>query len=176
LLFLIYVCIAGYNSKKIKLVSFVNAIQLVTVLSGNVAKDIRSGFVRIVSRYLAGDKTLVRELHQNAQSTAPINAMAREALGISTNDNKEQVVASGDFAKFAIDKFNEISKSNSDMIKAIVESKDGYINDIAKAREDLAQAKDAVVKAKEETIRVQAGVIQVQQDAVNLIKSLLGNK
>ena len=150
-----------------------HALDLIFVLPGSVAKKIRGISASIIARYLAGDKSLVRELNQNANSTAPINQMAQEALGITAEDNKK-VQGSEDFASFAIAKFNEASKSTLDVIKAVVEAKDGHIGDLKESESKIVKAKESVIEAKDETIRVQAGVISVQQDAMALMKSLLG--
>lgn len=65
---------------KTKLVSFSNAIELIMVLPGKVAKETRAKFADIIKRYLAGDKSLITEVEANAQSTAPIAQMARASL------------------------------------------------------------------------------------------------
>jgi len=160
--------------RDIKLISFVDAIQLVGVLPGKVADDMRSDSAKLITRYLAGDKTLVRELNQNSQSTAPITKMAQEALGISAEDNKVQTVASDDIIKFAINKFNEASKSNLDVVKTIADAKDNHINDLKESNVEIVKAKDEVVKAKDSVIEAKDEIIRVQQDSMNLMKSLLG--
>ena len=178
---------AGHRASEIKLITFNNALDLLLALPGRAAKKIRGISASIIVRYLAGDKSLVRELNQNANSTASINQMAQEALGITVED-KKKVQASEDFASFAIAKFNEASKSTLDVIKAVVEAKDGHIGDLKEseskivkskdetlqAKESVIEAKNSTIEAKDETIRVQAGVISVQQDAMALMKSLLG--
>jgi hypothetical protein len=65
---------------KTKLVSFSNAIELIMVLPGKVAKETRAKFADIIRRYLAGDKSLITEVEANAQSNAPIAQMARASL------------------------------------------------------------------------------------------------
>ena len=62
-----------------KLVSFQDAIELIMVLPGKVAKETRTKFADIIRRYLAGDSSLIPEIEANAQSDAPIAQMARAA-------------------------------------------------------------------------------------------------
>ena len=63
-----------------KLVTFANAIELIMVLPGAIAKETRVQFANIIRRYMAGDSSLHEEINQNAQSTSPIAQMARESL------------------------------------------------------------------------------------------------
>jgi hypothetical protein len=50
------------------------------VLPGKIAKETRSRFASIIERYMAGDRSLVKEVEANAQSDAPIAQMARASL------------------------------------------------------------------------------------------------
>jgi hypothetical protein len=61
-------------------VTFQHAIELVMVLPGAVAKEVRTKFADIIRRYYAGDKTLVGEIKANAASDNPINRLARESM------------------------------------------------------------------------------------------------
>ena len=60
--------------------TFTDALELVMLLPGKVAKETRAKFVDIIKKYLAGDQSLIREVEANAQSSAPISQMARAAL------------------------------------------------------------------------------------------------
>jgi hypothetical protein len=46
-----------------------------------MAKSLRTKFTDILKRYFAGDKSLIREIEANAESTSPIPKLARAALG-----------------------------------------------------------------------------------------------
>jgi hypothetical protein len=70
----------GKGNAGIKLVTFTDALELVMLLPGKVAKETRAKFVDIIKKYLAGDQSLIREVEANAQSSAPISQMARAAL------------------------------------------------------------------------------------------------
>ena len=65
-----------------KLISFDDAIQLVMVLPGEAAKEVRVQFKDIIKRYMAGDQSLVSEIQANASSASPIAQMARQSLGM----------------------------------------------------------------------------------------------
>ena len=68
------------GNQRIKVVTFSDAIQLVMVLPGRMAKEIRVQFADIIRRYMAGDVSMHAELESNAQSTSPIAQMARGSL------------------------------------------------------------------------------------------------
>ena len=70
----------GSGNSKTKLVSFENAIELIMVLPGKVAKETRKAFASVIHRYLAGDRTLITEIQTNAESNAPISKLARATL------------------------------------------------------------------------------------------------
>lgn len=63
-----------------KLIGFQDAIELIMVLPGKVAKETRVKFSDIIKRYLAGDSSLISEIQQNAASDSPIAQMARASL------------------------------------------------------------------------------------------------
>ena len=70
----------GKGNGNIKVVSFQNAIELIMVLPGKIAKETRSRFAAIIQRYLAGDKSLVNEIEINAASKSPIAQLARASM------------------------------------------------------------------------------------------------
>lgn len=63
-----------------KLVSFKDAIELVMVLPGKVAKETRAQFAKIIQRYMAGDESMHAELESNAESISPVAQLARASL------------------------------------------------------------------------------------------------
>jgi hypothetical protein len=70
----------GSGNSRTKLVSFENALELIMVLPGKVAKETRKAFASIIHRYLAGDKSLITEIEANAESSSPIAQLARASL------------------------------------------------------------------------------------------------
>ena len=70
----------GKGNGRTKLVTFQDAIELVMVLPGKVAKETRSQFAGIIQRYMAGDQSLIAEIQSNAESSAPIAELARGSL------------------------------------------------------------------------------------------------
>ena len=69
-----------------KLVNLRDAIQLVMVLPGKMAKETRAQFAGIIERYQAGDQSLHVEVDANAKSSLPIAQLARHSLGIEKED------------------------------------------------------------------------------------------
>lgn len=61
--------------------SFQHAIELIMVLPGKVAKEVRVQFADVIRRYMAGDESLIDEIEANAQSGSPMARMARATLG-----------------------------------------------------------------------------------------------
>jgi hypothetical protein len=79
--------IPGKGNAHTKLLTFQNAVELIMVLPGHVAKEIRMQFSSIIQRYLAGDHTLNSEIQVNAASSSPVARMARESLGIVSDED-----------------------------------------------------------------------------------------
>jgi hypothetical protein len=78
---------SGKGCGHTKLVSFKNAIELIMVLPGKVARETRKNFAGIIQRYLAGDTSLIREINENAESNAPIAQLARGSF--ASKDTEE---------------------------------------------------------------------------------------
>ena len=72
--------LSNRGGRPTKLVSFKDAIELVMVLPGKVAKETRTNFQDIIRRYMAGDERMHAELDANAASSSPIAQMARASL------------------------------------------------------------------------------------------------
>jgi len=70
----------GKGNGHTKLISFNDATQLVMVLPGKLAKEVRKQFADVIHRYFAGDATLVPEIEANAQSAEPVAQLARETV------------------------------------------------------------------------------------------------
>jgi len=62
-----------------KLVTYEDALLLVMALGGKQATLLKTQFAKTLTRFFAGDSSLVQELWANATSTAPLNALARES-------------------------------------------------------------------------------------------------
>jgi hypothetical protein len=54
--------------------------RLMMILGGNVAAEFRQIVDGVFSRYMAGDKSMLEEIHSNAASSAPIHQAYRQAL------------------------------------------------------------------------------------------------
>ena len=68
----------GQSSQPV--ITLPGAIKLIMWLPGNMAKEFRSKACDILTRYLAGDGSLVAEVEANAGSNEPLNIMARQSL------------------------------------------------------------------------------------------------
>lgn len=83
----------GAGNSKTKLLSFQDAIDLIMVLPGRLAKDIRSKFADIIRRYLAGDRSLIVALEANAVSDSPVARLARdsakETIGVGKKRDRD---------------------------------------------------------------------------------------
>jgi hypothetical protein len=78
----------GKGNGRTKLVTFQDALELIMVLPGKIAKESRVQFADIIKRYLAGDESLVQEIRANAESDSVISKLARESLDA---DNTERL-------------------------------------------------------------------------------------
>ena len=70
----------GAGQQEQPVIQFQGALKLLMRLPGENAKIFRSKAADILTRYYAGDKTLLKEVWANAQSASPINEAARAAL------------------------------------------------------------------------------------------------
>ena len=71
---------SGRGQQEQPVITFPGALKLIMFLPGEVAKKHRSAMVSILTRYFAGDASLLKEIEVNAASESPIHQMAREAL------------------------------------------------------------------------------------------------
>jgi hypothetical protein len=67
----------GKGNAKTQLVRINDAIQLVMVLPGEMAKVVRLQIADIITKFIRGDETLVDQIHANAGSNSPIAQLAR---------------------------------------------------------------------------------------------------
>lgn len=71
----------GRGQKETTLITYQGVLKLIMALPGINAREIRTKFADVIQRYFAGDPSLVAELMENNQSTAGLNALAREDTG-----------------------------------------------------------------------------------------------
>jgi hypothetical protein len=83
--------IGGSGNVKTKCVLFKDAIELVMVLPGKVAKETRAQFADVIRRYMAGDESMHAELRSNAESNSPIAQMARASLQSDQPSEQDQI-------------------------------------------------------------------------------------
>jgi hypothetical protein len=70
----------GRGQSEQPVITFPGAIKIMMWLPGDNAKNFRTKAAEIITRYYAGDKSLLLEIEANAASDAPINQMARASL------------------------------------------------------------------------------------------------
>lgn len=70
----------GLGQKTTNVITFDNAIDLITMLPGTIAETVKQQFLKIGHRYLGGDQTMKKEIDHNAKSTHIINKSARASL------------------------------------------------------------------------------------------------
>ena len=80
----------GKGMAKTRLLTFKDSIELVMVLPGAIAKETRTQFANILTRYMAGDASLHEEIQSNAESNSPIAQMARASLETSDPSSLER--------------------------------------------------------------------------------------
>ena len=59
-----------------RFVTYEDALQLVMALGGKQTKLMKAQCAEILTRYFAGDSTMVKELQANASSSVPLNVLA----------------------------------------------------------------------------------------------------
>jgi hypothetical protein len=67
------------------------AIKLMMWLPGDIAKQNRAKFTSILKRYLAGDRSLIKEIKANAASDAPIHKFTRASMAASDQSSGSDV-------------------------------------------------------------------------------------
>jgi hypothetical protein len=70
----------GRGQQEQPVITFPGAIKLLMFLPGEKAKTHRSSMVSVLTRYFAGDPSLLREIEANAVSESPVAQMARASL------------------------------------------------------------------------------------------------
>ena len=76
----------GRGQQEQPVITFPGAIKLLMFLPGEKAKTHRSAMVSILTRYFAGDPSLLKEIEANTVSTSPIAQMARASLQVESSE------------------------------------------------------------------------------------------
>lgn len=80
---------SGTGRQNSEMITFPGALKLVMWLGGENAKDFRTKVVGILTRYFAGDPSLLQDIQANAASSAPLNQFARASLQSESGDGLE---------------------------------------------------------------------------------------
>ena len=89
----------GSGQVDLPVITFKGALKLVQWVGGENAEKYRSAMVSILQRYYAGDGSLLEEVEANAQSSGPIQQMARESLAAEKAVEDEEEALSLPFKK-----------------------------------------------------------------------------
>lgn len=79
------------GNSKTKLITLQGAINLIMLLPGNMAKTVRTQISNTMTRFFAGDETLVNQIHANAASDDPIARLARASLAAEDDAGPAQM-------------------------------------------------------------------------------------
>ena len=89
----------GQGQTEQSVITFKGALKLSMWIGGENAKKYRAAMVSILQRYYAGDGSLLDEVEANAQSSGPIQQMARESLAAEKAVEDEEEALSLPFKK-----------------------------------------------------------------------------
>jgi hypothetical protein len=78
----------GQGQSEQSVITFKGALKLFMWIGGEHAKNCRSKMVEILQRYYAGDGSLLDEVEANAQSSGPIQQMARASLAAESQEEE----------------------------------------------------------------------------------------
>ena len=113
-----------------KLVTFEHTLELVMALGGKQATIMKTQFAKILTRYFAGDSTLVQEIQTNSTSTAPINALARDSESVGSKRVRDD---------------NEADEERLQIVKSTKMALDEVVKVVDGLEPKLTQQKEAVV-------------------------------
>ena len=115
----------GRGQQDQPVITFPGALKLVMFLPGETIKKHRSTMVTILTRYFAGDPSLIKEIESNALSKSPINRLARdippgpesiEDARKRKHDETETEIRNHDSQSTVIDKYNAMCVNQMAMI------------------------------------------------------------
>lgn len=130
----------GIGQSEQTVINFKGAIKLAMFLSGDNATKIRLSMVDILSRYYAGEGSLIDEIEDNASSSSAIAELARNSMTDGAVSKKRPRISAEFFA-------NEVSTILKNMESEIA----GHLNILAAGQEDAMMVLSQV-DAKQEDI------------------------
>jgi len=151
----------GSGNAHTKLLSFDNAIELIMVLPGKIAKQIRTQFADIIRRYLAGDATLAEDIEANAAADEPIQNAARASIK-SNPMKRKRLVEEAEGLDMIATSCMKFSQGNPHYKEFIQLKKEEYELDLDKEQRmmtiDLKKKEEMInidLKVKEEMIKIE---------------------
>ena len=132
----------GRGQQEQPVITFPGAIDLIIALPGENAKRNKSAISKIVIRYFAGDKSLIREIESNAKSNHPVAQMARASLATEKKIDLLPVARKREYAQLEYE----------ERVAAL----------------DRMQAETEKIKADTEKTKADAGKTKVDTNAKNI--------
>ena len=128
----------GRGQRDTPCMDFIGLQRLFAVLDGKIGEEYRKIAVASLTRILAGDLSLVREIQSNAASSAPINKMAREAVDMEQHVSKYTKILDGFEERLAVvaKNFEGITE------KSLQAQKDKQAHELQMAQLALKQQQD----------------------------------
>ncbi len=77
---------SGKGPQEQPMITFPGSITLMMYLPGEIAKRSQAKATEILVLYCAGDMSLITEIEANAKPSSPVAQMARESLGVLTEE------------------------------------------------------------------------------------------
>lgn len=168
----------GKGNAHTKLLTFQDAVELVMVLPGKIAKETRTQFANIIKRYLAGDQGLIQDIQANAASDAPLNQAARAS--VEQSEGQQQVLSEMDglFSEESLIKRRKLTEEfgesiqilttqlteNNDQLREQIELKRNFCEVFSKEIE----LKREEIKIKRDNCEAQLQEVQVQYKICDL--------
>lgn len=147
----------GRGNCKTQLVNLQDALQLVMVLGGELAKETRGEFAKILNDFFKGKEELVDQIRANAASNSPIAQLARASVDPEVDAN------------CAITKKRQLEREDALFDMEMAERKQRLMH---MAMETSAKAAEAQAKVAE----AQAKVLDVQKMLMDTYTSLCPNR
>ena len=150
-------------------ITFKGVLKLVMWIGGENAKDYRSTMVKILQKYYAGDGSLIEEVEANAQSTGPIQQMARASLVADAVPEASEELYLPYKRKLAE---LEVAKRETEVQATKIANRAAELANMSKerdsAREHLTKIKDSYRELCEDTVMDERARLILKDNFLNM--------